>query len=163
MAKKPKIAFFDFAGCEGDQLQIANLEETLLDVLEHVEVVAFREVMTGETSDHYDVAFVEGSITRPSDEERLKEIRAKSGVLVALGACATIGGINCMKNFLPEAIYREQVYGDSARMYPTYAARGIGAVVKVDAEIHGCPIDREEFLRVTKELLMGKKPWLPES
>ncbi len=159
---KPKIAFFDFAGCEGDQLQIANLEETLLELLAHVEVVAFREVMTGETSDYYDVAFVEGSITRPADEERVKDIRAKTGVLVALGACATIGGVNCMKNFIPEPIYREQVYGEHARWYPTYAARPVCAVTPVDAEIHGCPIDRNEFLRVTKELLLGKKPWLPD-
>ncbi len=159
---KPRIAFFDFAGCEGDQLQIANLEETLLDLLAHVEVVAFREVMTGETADHYDIAFVEGSITRPIDEERVKEIRSKSTLLVALGSCACIGGVNCMKNFLPESIYREQVYGDKARWYHTYAARPVCAVTPVDAEIHGCPIDRNEFLRVTKELLLGKAPWLPD-
>lgn len=161
MAKKPRIAFFDFAGCEGDQLQIANLEETLLDLLAHVEVAAFREVMTG-AEPPYDIAFVEGSITRPEDEARLKKIREESGLLVALGACASIGGINCMKNFMPEQVYRSQVYGDKARWYPTYAARPVSAVVKVDAEIHGCPIDRDEFMRVTKELLLGKKPWIPD-
>ncbi len=160
MAQRPKIAFFDFAGCEGDQLQIANLEETLLDVLAHVEVTAFREVMTGASND-YDIAFVEGSITRPEDEARLKEIRTNAKLLVALGACATIGGINCMKNFMPETIYRAQVYGENARWYPTYAARPLSAVVPVDAEIHGCPIDRTEFLRVTKDLLLGKAPWIP--
>lgn len=159
---KPKIAFFDFAGCEGDQLQIANLEETLLDVLAHVEVVAFREIMTGELSDHYDIAFIEGSITRPQDAERLKEIREKAGLIVALGACASIGGVNCLKNFQPESVYREQVYGPNARWYDTYPARPISAVVKVDAYIHGCPIDRGEFLRITKELLVGKTPWVPD-
>ncbi|GAH75613.1 unnamed protein product, partial [marine sediment metagenome] len=71
---KPKVAFFDFAGCEGDQLQIANLEEDLLSVLGHVEVVSFREVMK-EHSNNYDIAFIEGSCTRLSDEDRLKEIR----------------------------------------------------------------------------------------
>jgi coenzyme F420-reducing hydrogenase gamma subunit len=161
MAKKPKIAFFDFAGCEGDQLQIANLEETLLDVLGHVEIGEFREVRTGGKGP-YDIAFVEGSITMPKDEERLKAIRAESKTLVALGACATIGGINCMKNFLGPGVYRPEVYGDRARWYETYDARPLRAVVPVDAEIHGCPIDRDEFLRVTKELLLGKKPWLPD-
>ncbi len=158
---KPKIAFFDFAGCEGDQLQVANLEEKLLDVLEHVEVVNFREVMT-ERSDDYDIAFVEGSITRPEDEKRLKDIRSKAKLLVALGACATIGGVNCIKNFLEDSVCREAVYGDKARWYATYAARPLRAVVPVDLEIHGCPIDRQEFLRMVKELLSGKTPWLPD-
>jgi coenzyme F420-reducing hydrogenase gamma subunit len=158
---KPRVAFFDFAGCEGDQLQVANLEETLLDLLAHVEVTAFREIMTGDTPP-YDIAFIEGSITKPDDEPRIKDIREKSTLLVALGACATIGGVNCLKNFQPEQLYRAEVYGDAARWYPTYAARPVSAVVEVDAEIHGCPIDRGEFLRVTKELLLGKKPWLPD-
>jgi coenzyme F420-reducing hydrogenase gamma subunit len=161
MAAKPKIAFFDFAGCEGDQLQVANLEEKLLDILEHVEVVSFREVHTGH-SDNYDIAFVEGSITRPQDEVRLKEIRANAKVLVALGACATIGGVNCIKNFLGRDVYSENVYGTRARWYPTYEARPLKAVVKVDVEIHGCPIDRGEFARIVKEMLLGRVPWLPD-
>jgi coenzyme F420-reducing hydrogenase gamma subunit len=158
---KPKIAFFDFAGCEGDQLQVANLEEKLLDLISHVEVVSFREVMTGH-SDDYDIAFVEGAITRPEDEARIKDIRAKAKYLVALGACATIGGVNCIKNFMSADVYKERVYGASGRWYSTYAARPLKKVVKVDAEIHGCPIDRGEFARVVKELLLGRQPWLPD-
>ncbi|GFM37538.1 NADH:ubiquinone oxidoreductase [Desulfovibrio psychrotolerans] len=161
MQNKPKIAFFDFAGCEGDQLQVANLEESLLDLLGHVEVVSFREVMTGHSED-YDIAFVEGSITRPEDEARLKEIRSHAKILVAFGACATIGGVNAMKNFMSETMYRRQVYGDNARCYSTYAARPLSAVVKVDAEIHGCPIDRNEFMRIVKDLLVGKRPFVPD-
>ncbi len=161
MSAKPKVAFFDFAGCEGDQLQIANLEEKLLDLLEHIELVNFREVID-EQRDDYDIAFVEGSITRPSDEVRLKEIRENAKVLIALGSCATMGGVNCMKNFMDEAIYREHVYSNMARAYETYPARPLKAVVKVDAEIHGCPIDRFEFLRMTKELLLGKTPFVPD-
>jgi len=158
---KPKIAFFDFAGCEGDQLQVANLEEKLLDVLEHVDLVNFREVMT-ERSDDYDIAFVEGSITRPEDEKRIKEIRSRAKLLVALGACASIGGVNCIKNFLEESVCRDVVYGDKARWFATYSARPVRAVVPVDLEIPGCPVDRKEFLRVVKELLTGKTPWLPD-
>ena len=92
---KPRVAFFDFAGCEGDQLTVINLEEQLLDVLKHVEVVSFREAMK-EHSDNYDIAFVEGSCTRRADEERLKKIRASAKIVVAIGACATIGGINAL-------------------------------------------------------------------
>ncbi len=155
MAVKPKVAFFDFAGCEGDQLQVANLEERLLDILAHIEVVSFREIKT-EHSDDYDIAFVEGSITRPEDEKRLKEIRENAGILVALGACATIGGINCLKNFINESEYRSTVYGSSARWYSTYASRPLSAVVPVDMDIHGCPIDKNEFATAVKELLLGK-------
>ena len=97
---KPKIAFFDFACCEGCQLQVVNLEAEMLDLLGAVDIVQFREAMT-EKSDDYDIAFVEGSITREKDIPRLKKIREQAAVLVALGACATIGGVNCLKNFQP--------------------------------------------------------------
>lgn len=157
---KPKVAFFDFAGCEGDQLQVVNLEEQLLDLLGHVDVVEFREAIA-EHSNEYDIAFVEGSITRQSDEERLKEIRANATVLVAIGACATIGGLNAMKNLQDLDEVKRCVYGEEARYFDTYPTRPIDAVVKVDAYVHGCPIDREEFLEVVKALLLGKKPEIP--
>jgi sulfhydrogenase subunit delta len=157
---KPKVAFFDFAGCEGDQLQVANLEEELLDLLGQVEVVTFREVMK-EKSDNYDIAFVEGSCTRLHDEERLKEIRKNAKYVVAIGSCATIGGINSLKNYKDIEDVRRTVYGDKAKLFDTYAARPIDAVIPVDAYVHGCPITREEFLSVVKSLLLGKKPDIP--
>src|SRR4030042_77556 len=95
---KPKVAFFDFAGCEGDQLQVANLEEDLLTLLGQVEVVSFREVMK-EHSDNYDIAFIEGSCTRLQDEDRLKQIRKNAKIVVAIGSCATIGGIKKLKEY----------------------------------------------------------------
>ena len=106
---KPKVAFFDFAGCEGDQLQVANLEEQLLDLLGQIEVVSFREVMKEHSSD-YDIAFVEGSCTRLADEDRLKEIRKNAKIVVALGSCATIGGINSLKNSKDPDEVRSTVY-----------------------------------------------------
>jgi len=157
---KPKVAFFDFASCEGDQLQIINLEEDLLRVLELVDIVSFREAMRGH-SDDYDVAFVEGSITRRSDETRLKEIRKNAKVLVALGSCATLGGVNLLKNFQEQENVRRFVYGNDFFRYETYPARPLKAVVPVDAEIHGCPINRNEFTMVLKSLLLGKKPEIP--
>jgi len=157
---KPRVAFFDFAGCEGDQLQVVNLEGQLLDLLGQVEVVNFREAMT-EQSDEYDIAFVEGSITREADEERLKEIRRNAKLLVAIGACATIGGINAMKNLQDLEEVKRYVYGKGAKYFDTYPTRPIDAVVKVDAYVHGCPIEREEFLEVVKALLLGKKPDIP--
>jgi sulfhydrogenase subunit delta len=158
--KKPRVAFFDFAGCEGDQLQIANLEEELLDLLSQVEVVTFREVMK-EQSDDYDIAFVEGSCTRLQDEDRLKKIRKNAKYVVAIGSCATIGGINSLKNYQDMDDVRRTVYGDNARLFDTYAARPIDAVIPVDAYVHGCPMTKEEFLHVVKALLLGKKPDIP--
>lgn len=157
---KPKVAFFDFACCEGCQLQVVNLEEELPDVLNAVEIVQFREAMT-EKSDDYAIAFVEGSITREKDIPRLKRIREQAKVLVALGACATIGGVNCLKNYHPLDEVRKYVYGDKADWYETFAARPIDAVVPVDYYIHGCPIHKAEFVKVVKALLVGKKPEIP--
>ncbi|MFH1624055.1 MAG: NADH:ubiquinone oxidoreductase [Pseudomonadota bacterium] len=157
---KPRVAFFDFAGCEGDQLQIVNLEEDLLKVVEAVEIVSFREAMKGH-SDKYDIAFVEGSITRRSDEARLTEIRKNAKILVALGACATLGGINMLKNFQEQESVRKFVYGDKFYNYETYPARPLKAVVPVDLDIHGCPINRDEFTMVVKALLLGKRPDIP--
>jgi len=161
MSSKPKVAFFDFAGCEGDQLQIINLEEKLLNVVSLVNIVSFREAMK-EQSDDYDIAFVEGSITRKSDEARLKKIRKNAKILVALGSCACFGGINALKNSwasLEEV--KKRVYGADAHYFETYPARGIDKIVPVDYYIPGCPIEKDEFLRVLKALLLGIQPPLP--
>ena len=157
---KPRVAFFDFAGCEGDQLQIANLEEELLTLLGQVEVVSFREVMK-EHSNNYDIAFVEGSCTRLQDEERLMQIRKNAKIVVAIGSCATIGGINCLRNYKDSEEVKKIVYGDKAKLFDTYAARPIDAVIRVDAYVHGCPMTKDEFLQVVKSLLLGKKPEIP--
>lgn len=157
---KPKVAIFDFAGCGGDQLQIVNLEEAILDVVGHVDVVTWREGMKDQSQD-YDIALVEGSITRKSDEERLISIRNTAKVLVAIGSCATIGGINCIRNFKDDKFVRKYVYGDRANWYQTYAARPISSVVAVDVNVHGCPINRTEFLEIFKSLLQGTKPFIP--
>jgi len=158
---KPKVAFFDFTSCEGCQLTVVDSLQTHLDLLNVVEIVQFREAIS-ERGEDYAIAFVEGSITRELDEERLKKIREQAAVLVALGACAHIGGVNAIKNLAPLDDVRKYVYGDKAEWYATYAARPLSAVVKVDAFIPGCPIDREEFIRVVKAALLGKKPPIPD-
>lgn len=154
---KPKIAIFDFASCEGDQLQIINLEEGILDILALADIVAWREGMK-EDSDDYDIALIEGSCTRECDEERLRTIRKRAKIVVALGSCATIGGINCLKNYQDQDDVRKYVYGDKAHLFETYAARPLDAVIKVDHYIHQCPINKKEFVYVMKCLLTGQKP-----
>ena len=157
---KLRVAFFDFAGCEGDQLQIANLEEDLLKLLDIVDFVSFREIMK-EHSDHYDVAFIEGSCTRVEDEERLKKIRSNAKTVVALGSCATIGGINSLRNHKNTDEVKKIVYGDKSDLFSTYKARPIDAVIPVDVYVHGCPVDRTELVHVITSLAVGKKPEIP--
>ena len=157
---KPKIAIFDFGCCEGCQLQVVNLEEQILDLLGLVDVRQWREAMS-EHADDYDIALVEGSITRESEIPRLQAIRKQAKVLVAIGACAHTGGVNAMKNNAPMDQALRTVYGDKAGWFDTIPTRPLSAVVPVDFAIPGCPIDRSELLEVVKALLMGKTPTLP--
>ena len=160
---KPRVAIFDFACCEGCQLQIVNLEEELLDLIGAVDVVEWREAMS-EQSHEYDIAIIEGSITRPEDEQRLQIIRSRAKILIALGACATIGGINKLKNRFDLDEVKKCVYGDAASMphLETAMTKAVGEVVEVDYMVHGCPIDRKEFTYIIRSLLLGKKPEIPE-
>lgn len=163
MKPKVKVAFFDFACCEGCQLQVANLEEDVIGLAKLVDVVEFREVLTG-SAEAFDIAFVEGSITRQKDEERLKRIRARAKLLVAYGQCAVSGGINRLKNSWSDMDeVKKRVYGTSFNMphLDTYPTKGVDEVVKVDLYIPGCPVNREEFLRIVKELCLGKIPRIP--
>lgn len=157
---KPKVAFFDFTCCEGCQLDALNLEEELIDLLKAVDIVNFREVKT-EREDDYDIAFVEGSISRESEIPRLQRIRDQAKVVVALGACACIGGINCLKNHVPMEEALRIVYGEDAKYYDTIPARPIDAVAPVDFYVRGCPINTAELLKVIKALLLGKRPEIP--
>jgi coenzyme F420-reducing hydrogenase gamma subunit len=158
-----RVAIFDFACCEGCQLQIVNLEEEILDLIDAVNVVEWREAMS-EQSHEYEIAIIEGSITRPEDEKRLEIIRTRAKILIALGACATIGGINKLKNNFDLAEVKRCVYGKAADMphLDTSPTKAVDEVVKVDYKIHGCPIDRKEFTYVIRCLLMGKRPEIPD-
>jgi len=150
---KPRVAFFDFACCEGCQLQVANLGEDLLAVLGAIDVVEFREVMSEKGE--YDVAVVEGSITTSHDVERIKKIRAKAKVLIAYGSCATIGGVNGMKNNFELDNIRNYVYQKAAKYFETIPTRAVHQVVPVDYFVNGCPVYLPEFVTVLKCALAG--------
>ncbi len=157
---KPRIAIFDFACCEGCQLQLVNLEEELLDLIGAADVVEWREALS-EKADEYDVAIIEGSITRLEDEERLKLIRSRAKILIAMGACATIGGVNKLKNNFDDLEeVKKCVYGRDAKRphLATQPTRSVDEVVQVDYYVHGCPIDRKEFTYIVRCLLVGKVP-----
>ena len=152
---RPNVAFFELSSCEGCQLQIVNNEATLLDFLSLVNVVNFREAMT-ERRDDYEIAFVEGSVTRSDEVDRLKSIRQKAKVLVAFGSCACFGGVNQLKNRFkdPESVKR-QVYG-SHPIDTNETARPLEDFITVDLRIYGCPVKKEEVERIVTHIALGR-------
>lgn len=158
---KPRVAFFDFTGCEGCQLQIVNNEATLLDFLGFVKVVNFREAMT-DKSDDYEIAFVEGSVTRGDEIERLKKIRKNAKIMVAMGSCACFGGVNQLKNrFNDTDRVKRAVYGKH-NIDTLPAATPIDAHVPVDLKIFGCPIKKEEVERIVMAVALGRSMDIPK-
>jgi len=157
---KPRIGFFDFAGCEGCQLTVLNLEDQFLELLDLVEIVEFREVATGGGVP-LDIAFVEGSIGPRDEIERLRQIRKKSKILVALGACADTAGINSLSHYQPAPELQRAAYGDVPSPPAVALLRPLHDFVAVDHRLPGCPIDGDEFLAVLQALLLGRPPELP--
>jgi len=157
--EKPKVAFFGFTSCEGCQLQIANKEETLADLLGAVEVMNFR-LISSDKNNGYDIAFIEGSITTEGEIERLKKIRAQAKLLVAIGACASLGGVNNLRSRFPLADTVEEVYGE--HLIDTGPVRKISDVVPVGYELPGCPISKSEFEWLVRHVIVGIIPQLPQ-
>ena len=159
---RPRAAFFSFGSCEGCQLQVLSVEDVLLDLIEAIEIVNFREAID-ERSDDYDVAFVEGSIVRPEDVEEIQLIRRRARILVAIGGCACLGGVNAIRNRRsPTEIAKEVYWGRQDGVFKTLAeAAPLASVVTVDYEVRGCPIDRAEFLACVRSLLAGTSPYVP--
>ena len=158
---KPRVAIFSLTSCEGCSLAILELEDQLLDILNAVEIVNFREGMTERDWD-IDIGFVDGAVSTPEDEKEIRHLREHCKTLVAIGACACLGGLNTLKNYQPEDEYRSYVYGDRKDWFPTVPAQPLSAVVKVDYELPGCPMIKEEFLRFVKFALAGRTFKLPD-
>lgn len=151
---RPKVGFFELTSCEGCQLQLLNNEATLLDFLNLVEIVNFREGMS-QGSDSYEIAFVEGSISRADEVDRLRKIRRQAKILVAFGSCACFGGVNRLKNRFHDLNWvTQEVYGDFA--VETMEVHPLADFVTVDLEIFGCPVKKEEVERIVMDLVTGK-------
>jgi sulfhydrogenase subunit delta len=158
---RPRAAFLSFGSCEGCQLQVLSVEDALLELLGAVEVVNFREAMD-ERRDDYEIAFVEGSVIRPDDVAEIRGIRQRARILIALGACACLGGVNAIRNRRAAGALAHEVYGGRQDgVFEALAASPISSVVQVDYEIRGCPIDRAEFLDAVRSLLAGTVPYTP--
>lgn len=167
---KPKVAFFDLASCEGCQLQVANMGPELLDILQQIELVEFREVMSERWQGEYDVAFVEGSVINHEGEERLKQIRERSNLLVAYGSCAAIGGVNAIKDHPSVKKNCQQVYNGIYQVLykgdcfcsTVGETRALDQIVTVDYQVPGCPVHPEEFIKVLKAILLGLPYQVPD-
>ncbi|MFW6203726.1 MAG: oxidoreductase [Actinomycetota bacterium] len=160
MAKpaKPRLAVWKFASCDGCQLTLLDCEDELLDIAGEVEIAHFLEASSGTVAGPYDVSLVEGSITTPEDAERIRRVREQSRFLVTIGACATSGGIQALRNFGDVDEFRALVYARPEYIATLERSTGIADHVRVDFELRGCPIDKGQLLEVLTAFLHGRRP-----
>jgi coenzyme F420-reducing hydrogenase gamma subunit len=158
---KPCVAVFKLASCDGCQLQMLNLEDELLSIAGEVEICYFLEARSRILDGPYDVALVEGSVTTEHDIERLRDIRRKTKTLITMGACASAGGIQALRNMQDVDEYTRSIYANPSYIHTLSQSTPVAAHVAVDFAISGCPISREQLLEVLTSLLIGRLPQLP--
>jgi coenzyme F420-reducing hydrogenase gamma subunit len=159
--RKPRLGVFKFASCDGCQLSILDCEDELLAIAGAVDIADFREASRAVLEGPYDLSLVEGSVTTAHDAERIKEIRAQSKALVTIGACATAGGIQALKNFGDVEEYRRVVYAKPEYISSLATSTAIADHVPVDFELRGCPISKVQLLEALSAFLQGRAPNLP--
>jgi coenzyme F420-reducing hydrogenase gamma subunit len=160
-SRKPRLGVFKFASCDGCQLSILDCEDELLAIAGAVDIADFREASRAVLEGPYDLSLVEGSVTTPHDAERIKEIRAQSKALVTIGACATAGGIQALRNFADVEEYRRVVYAKPEYISTLATSTAIADHVPVDFELRGCPISKVQLLEALSAFLQGRAPNLP--
>jgi sulfhydrogenase subunit delta len=158
---RPTLAVWKFASCDGCQLQVLSCEDELLTLTEKVQIAYFPEATRGEIAGPYDISLVEGSITTAHDVERIHEIRHTSKTLITIGACATAGGIQALKNFADVDAYLGMVYAHPEYISTLETSTAIAAHVPVDLELRGCPIEVSQLLDVVTAVLWGRPPTVP--
>jgi sulfhydrogenase subunit delta len=157
----PSLAVWKFASCDGCQLTLLDCEDELLAVAGAVRISSFLEASSAVVAGPYDVSLVEGSITTAEDAERIREVRAQSGLLVTIGACATAGGIQALRNAADVREFVSIVYAQPSFISTLQDSTAISEHVPVDLELRGCPIDRHQLLEVISALLAGRRPEIP--
>ena len=159
--QKPKLAVWKFASCDGCQLSLLDCEDELLDVVGEIEIANFPEASRAVMRGPYDLSLVEGSITTPHDAERIHAIRRNSKYLVTIGACATAGGIQALRNFKDVKDFISIVYATPKYIEVLNKSTPISDHVFVDFELHGCPINKYQLLEVISAYLNNRKPNTP--
>jgi len=160
-AKRPKLAVWKFSSCDGCQLSLLDCEDELLTVAEAVEIAYFLEATRVQIKGPYDISLVEGSVTTPHDLKRIQKIRKQSKVLITIGACATSGGIQALKNFRDVGQLIDAVYAHPDYISTLETSTPISDHVEVDFELRGCPINKEQLLELVNATLNGRKPNVP--
>jgi coenzyme F420-reducing hydrogenase gamma subunit len=155
---KPVVAFYGLTCCAGCQLEILDLEDELLEILGRIQLVQFRMGSSATHPGPYDVTFIEGSVTNDEELAALREIREKSKVLVAIGACATTAGVNALRNGRNVEELKQTVFGDASHVRTLPEIKPISAHVPVDFQLQGCPINGKEFIDLLTDLLTGAQP-----
>jgi coenzyme F420-reducing hydrogenase gamma subunit len=158
MTRKPRLAVWKFSSCDGCQLSVLDCEDELLDLAGAVEIANFPEASRAVVSGPYDLSLVEGSITTPHDAERIQQVRRSSKYLVTIGACATAGGIQALRNFQDVQTFISVVYARPEYISTLSTSTPIASHVPVDFELHGCPINKRQLLEVISAYLHGRKP-----
>jgi coenzyme F420-reducing hydrogenase gamma subunit len=158
---RPKLAVFKFASCDGCQLALLSLEDELLGLVDEVMIAYFLEARSRTLPGPFDVTLVEGSVTTPEDLERLRVIRKESKYLITIGACATAGGIQALRNWQNAGEFVRAVYPTPDYIKTLERSTPISAHVAVDFELSGCPINKYQVLEVLTALLLGRMPHLP--
>jgi coenzyme F420-reducing hydrogenase gamma subunit len=158
---KPRLAVFKFASCDGCQLSLLDAEDELLTLAEAVDIAYFLEARTLEAPGPYDIGLVEGSITTAHDAERIRQIRKQCQTLVTIGACATAGGIQALKNWADVDAFISAVYASPDFISTLKTSTPISDHVMVDFELRGCPINKRQLVDLLMDLLRGSRPRLP--
>ncbi len=158
---RPRLAVWKFASCDGCQLTLLDCEDELLPLAEGAEIAYFPEAMRGSVRGPYDLSLVEGSITTPRDAERIRRVRRVSKSLVTIGACATAGGIQALRNFKDVKEFLAAVYARPDYIETLGTSTPIAHHVRVDFELQGCPINKAQLLEVIRAFLGGRRPAIP--
>ncbi len=159
--RKPKLAVYKFTSCDGCQLSLLNLEDHLLELADVVEIALFREARRRELPPPYDLGLVEGSVSTEEEAERIRQIRRDCKMLVTIGACATSGGIQALRNWSNTEEYINQVYATPKYVETLDTSTPIAAHTFVDFELRGCPINSMQALELISALLAGRRPNIP--
>ena len=159
--RRAKLAVWKFASCDGCQLSLLDCEDELLAVAEALEIANFAEASRATVKGPYDLSLVEGSITTPKDAERIRTVRRQSRFLVTIGACATAGGIQALRNFQDVRDFVNVVYAEPRYIETLATSTPIADHVPVDFELRGCPINKRQLLEVIGAFLAGRRPDIP--
>lgn len=155
---KPRVAVVKFASCDGCQLTLLDCEDELLAIADRVHFAHFAEASSDLQSGPYDLTIVEGSVSTPEDKKRILKLRSDSKKLITIGACATAGGVQALRNFADSEDFKKAVYASPEMIESLADSTPIAQHVQVDFELRGCPVDKQQLIEVILALVQGRQP-----